>query len=346
MQPERSLGQFSYSHRPPNAHPPAYPPAFPPAYPPASSRLYAAPTNMPSHNHPGYPMHPASTARPVGHPFSASSRPPMHYPHSFPAQQMAPIQMIQGHSFAQPIYPSPSINAHGLRPPMSAYNRPPSHLPPIPLQHKPLQHNPLAQAFPDHKLVTRTEQARPLARVPDREPGSVRDFLIIVNHNDFDPVNPEFQHFLPPRSRDYLDDRVSLCESIPLGSREASPRTLVDSEERSPEPTKTATPDALAHISTQPLENLYDSPISPTLSLKSHESDQSNSTCAESDENEDRPAQENFRPTFQTLRRRRSLTHNHLGEGAKLVSFEKTLELYRANAKRSGDPDVQFEFAK
>lgn len=41
------------------------------------------------------------------------------------------------------------------------------------------------------------------------------------------------------------------------------------------------------------------------------------------------------------------LDHSHLrpGKQAALLSHERTLELYRANAKKTQDPDVQFEFA-
>ncbi|KAG8691853.1 hypothetical protein FRC08_010070, partial [Ceratobasidium sp. 394] len=41
------------------------------------------------------------------------------------------------------------------------------------------------------------------------------------------------------------------------------------------------------------------------------------------------------------------LDHSHLrpGKEANLLSHERTLELYRANARKSNDPDVQFEFA-
>lgn len=41
------------------------------------------------------------------------------------------------------------------------------------------------------------------------------------------------------------------------------------------------------------------------------------------------------------------LDHSHLrpGNQAALLSHERTLELYRANAKKTQDPDVQFEFA-
>lgn len=37
-------------------------------------------------------------------------------------------------------------------------------------------------------------------------------------------------------------------------------------------------------------------------------------------------------------------SHLHPGNLASLLSHEKTLDLYRANAKKTGDPDVQFEF--
>lgn len=41
------------------------------------------------------------------------------------------------------------------------------------------------------------------------------------------------------------------------------------------------------------------------------------------------------------------LDHSHLrpGKEANLLSHDRTLELYRANARKSNDPDVQFEFA-
>jgi TPR repeat protein len=41
------------------------------------------------------------------------------------------------------------------------------------------------------------------------------------------------------------------------------------------------------------------------------------------------------------------LDHSHLrpGNSASLLSHERTLELYRANAKKTQDPDLQFEFA-
>ncbi|EIW87190.1 HCP-like protein [Coniophora puteana RWD-64-598 SS2] len=41
------------------------------------------------------------------------------------------------------------------------------------------------------------------------------------------------------------------------------------------------------------------------------------------------------------------LDHSHLrpGNQASLLSYERTLELYRANAKKTQDPDLQFEFA-
>jgi hypothetical protein len=41
------------------------------------------------------------------------------------------------------------------------------------------------------------------------------------------------------------------------------------------------------------------------------------------------------------------LDHSHLKPGSKasLLSHAKTLELYRANAKKSSDPEVSFEFA-
>ncbi|KDN44857.1 hypothetical protein RSAG8_05330, partial [Rhizoctonia solani AG-8 WAC10335] len=41
------------------------------------------------------------------------------------------------------------------------------------------------------------------------------------------------------------------------------------------------------------------------------------------------------------------LDHSHLrpGKEANLLSHERTLELYRANARKSNDPDVQYEFA-
>jgi TPR repeat protein len=41
------------------------------------------------------------------------------------------------------------------------------------------------------------------------------------------------------------------------------------------------------------------------------------------------------------------LDHSHLrpGNQASLLSYERTLELYRANAKKTQDPDIQFEFA-
>ena len=41
------------------------------------------------------------------------------------------------------------------------------------------------------------------------------------------------------------------------------------------------------------------------------------------------------------------LDHSHLrpGNQAALLSHERTLALYRANAKKNQDPDVQFEFA-
>ena len=41
------------------------------------------------------------------------------------------------------------------------------------------------------------------------------------------------------------------------------------------------------------------------------------------------------------------LDHSHLrpGNQAALLSHERTLELYRANAKKTQDPDLQFEFA-
>jgi len=41
------------------------------------------------------------------------------------------------------------------------------------------------------------------------------------------------------------------------------------------------------------------------------------------------------------------LDHSHLrpGKQAALLSHERTLELYRANAKKTQDPDLQFEFA-
>jgi len=41
------------------------------------------------------------------------------------------------------------------------------------------------------------------------------------------------------------------------------------------------------------------------------------------------------------------LDHSHLrpGKDAFLLSYERTLELYRANAKKTQDPDIQFEFA-
>lgn len=51
-------------------------------------------------------------------------------------------------------------------------------------------------------------------------------------------------------------------------------------------------------------------------------------------------------PSFATLKKRKSKPSILVGEGASVVPFEKTLEMYRENAKKTTDPKVLFEFAK
>ncbi len=64
------------------------------------------------------------------------------------------------------------------------------------------------------------------------------------------------------------------------------------------------------------------------------------------------PAVGDYRPATHSMRAPSPppgpiLDHSHLrpGKQAALLSHERTLELYRANAKKTQDPDLQFEFA-
>lgn len=58
-------------------------------------------------------------------------------------------------------------------------------------------------------------------------------------------------------------------------------------------------------------------------------------------------AEDGYRPSFLTLRKRQhAIATAQVGEGAKIVPFERTIDMYRRNCVKTNDPEVQFEFAQ
>lgn len=57
--------------------------------------------------------------------------------------------------------------------------------------------------------------------------------------------------------------------------------------------------------------------------------------------------EDGYRPSFLTLRKRQhALATSQVGEGAKIVPFEHTVDMYRRNCQKTNDPEIQFEFAQ
>ena len=149
-------------------------------------------------------------------------------------------------------------------------------------------------------------------------------------------LNPrtESLKLLPPTPTDPVKDPVKSVDSIEPIKLNSDPIEMPSiaalGSTVQPRPVSTVQPRPVSSVQPRPVSTAQSRPISHRMSVSSI----SDYAKVES------------KPSIQTLLSQRNPTKEVLGNNVKLIPFEKTLEMYKQNARETQDPVLHFEFAK